>query len=366
MTVGTIATQVVEQAGPKLIGLIHTAFGTALNLKKLPVGEVIEEAVKATTGTVADKGISQGLFDARRLLTDLKNIVVSPELASDKSDCLKKIIEHIEQNTFKIGEESGFAISEGNKSELEAILQQLTGSSQSQVQPQGSVSSTSTNSVDIEAEVQKRVQEKVKEIEASRHTSHEHLEPVDKIIAGVGGIVTGEFRNMNSEVGWLMKAFCKWKGITLNEELVSSYLRSFADDKFKSNLEKYIKGTVSGHNDPLSLCEGLNENDKFTLPWVGTLINIGGSTPSWVFDGMALLGTAIDYGAELLHNVPFLGRILRLPMGRKLLTGVGQFAGRFAKDIELVGKGATELKAKLVEEASQGAAATIKPAVVPT
>lgn len=199
---------------------------------------------------------------------------------------------------------------------------------------------------ELDAEVEKKVEAELKKrVVENREAGTKNLDSIEKIITGIGGVVTGEFKNMNSEVGWLMKAFCKWKGITINEEVVGNYLRGFANDTFQNNLKTFIKAKVSGHKDPLSLCTGLSENDKTSIKWAGTLITIGGSTPAWVFDGVALLGTAIDYGAEFMHGIPVLGTILKFPFGRKLITGVGQFAGRFAKDIQLIGTGARELKA---------------------
>ncbi len=352
MVTAQATVQLAEKALPlakSALGFAQKALGSlkllpALKADIIPVLEEGAEALSKGAQTVSDGGTAKSLFDASELLKDLKGLIQSPsgELAGEHVDGLQKIINHIET--------SELAINEENKKSLEELLNNIIHPNSTPTQ-NSSASHTTQNPQDIEAEIQRRVEEKIKGLEAQRQRSHEHLDPLDKITMGIGGIVTGEFRNMNSEVGWAMKAFCKWKGITLNEEVVSNYLRSFADDKFKKNLETYIKGKVSGHNDPLSLCEGLTENDKLSLPWVGTLISIGGSTPAWVFDSVAMLGSIVDYGAEMLHWVPGLGKILRMPMGRKLITGIGQFSGRFAKDIELIGKGARELRAGMQEAA---------------
>ncbi|MBI3591168.1 MAG: hypothetical protein HY094_07340 [Candidatus Melainabacteria bacterium] len=330
--------QVVVANVPRLTQLAKGLLGHLSNSAAVvntveQAGEIVAKASSVTetvARTVADSGASQSLFGAGQL-SELKEFVGA--LNGQASPVEKQLLDTITRML-----EQGLEIDPENKRGLEEILKRVSLDDSARVYTQE----------ELDTEVEKKVEAELKKrVDANREKKPEELAPVEKIITGIGGIVTGEFRNMSSEAGWLMKGFCKWKGIKIDEEAVNGYLRSFADENFKGNLEKYIKAKVSGHKDPISACSNLTENEETAVGWVGTLISIGGSTPSWVFDGVAMLGTIIDYGAEFLHGIPILGRLLKLPFGRKLITGVGQFAGRFAKDIQLIGNGAKELKAQI-------------------
>lgn len=310
------------------------------------VGSASSGSTGTATLTEASVKAKNAMPDFRSLFNSLKEL--KEHIPAEHHDGLSEIFAAAENGEIKLED-----------SQLEQIKKYFLDLQTNP--PTSSSSSTKTyTQEELNAGIEKGVKEKLQQQVAENHEAGtENLEPVEKIITGIGGIVTGEFQNMNSEVGWLMKAVCKWKGITINEKVVGNYLRRFANGGFKHNLERFIKAKVNGHADPLSVCEDLSENDKTAIGWAGTLITVGGSTPSWVFDGVAMLGTIIDYGAEFMHGIPVLGKLLKLPMGRKLITGVGQFAGRFAKDIKLIGMGAKELK-----EAG-GAATSIVPALVP-
>lgn len=186
-------------------------------------------------------------------------------------------------------------------------------------------------------ELESLVQERI--ASAGHSTTPGDENPIGQILHGVSSIVLGEFSNMSSEVGWLMKFYLKSKGVeNLDQNTVKSYLNKFTEGDFIQNLTAYLKSS-----DKNEAIKTVSEKDQTAIKWIGNLVSIGAHTPSWVLDTVAMAGTALDYTAEILHHVPVIGRLLKIPFLRKGIVGISQFAGRFTKDIKLIKQGAENL-----------------------
>lgn len=186
-------------------------------------------------------------------------------------------------------------------------------------------------------ELESLVQERI--ASAGHSTTPGDENPIGQILHGVSSIVLGEFSNMSSEVGWLMKFYLKSKGVeNLDQNTVKSYLNKFTEGDFIQNLATYLKSS-----DKNEVLKTVAEKDQTAIKWIGNLVSIGAHTPSWVLDTVAMAGTALDYTAEILHHVPVIGGLLKIPFLRKGIVGISQFAGRFTKDIKLIKQGAENL-----------------------
>ncbi len=162
-------------------------------------------------------------------------------------------------------------------------------------------------------------------------------DPIGQILHGVSSIVLGEFSNMSSEMGWLMKMYLKFNGVEkLDQDTVKNYLGKFTEHGFVRELTSYLRS-----EDKSSALESITEGNQTAVKWIGRLVTISANTPSWVLDGISMAGMALDYSAEMLHGIPIIGGLLRIPFLRKGIVGISQFAGRFTKDLQLI-KNATE------------------------
>lgn len=174
-------------------------------------------------------------------------------------------------------------------------------------------------------------------------------DPIDKILKGVSGIAIGEIKNKNSLFGLVLWMYGKATGNEINQDSVNKLLRGFIDKNFKGKLSEFIEAKVSGKTLDETFYKGLGDMEKTGITCVGKLIGLAHYVPDWAFDAIAASGQFIDTFAELLHHVPVLGGILKIPFVRKFYTDFSAFVGRFTAtgDLQLISEGAKELKAKL-------------------
>ena len=333
MSVSLLA-QAASKYGPEAIGHIGRLLELLKSRQVSQVVDVIQRGVEPVSRTLTDVGMSQAVQ------------LTKQDLVPHLDSLIGSLNGHDPERKAMLIDLAGFLkspdieLEPAHRTQLREILEEMIVSENSIQTPSPSQQNTPDPR---DAEI-KRLKEELAKKEAGERVIPD--DPVEKILSGVAGIITGEFRNLSSEVGWAIKAYCKLKGIDLSDQVVNNYLKEFATGKFRGNLETYIKAKIAGDADPISKINSLTDNEKLAMNWVGKLIGVAGSTPKWVFDGLALFGTALDYSAELLHHVPVIGSILKVPFIRKFVVGLSQFAGRFAKDIELIADGSQILTGK--------------------
>ena len=207
---------------------------------------------------------------------------------------------------------------------------------------QAKLEAAEQKATNTEEEIDKRVREKLDQAGLTNDGMPKHW--ADKVLKGVSGIIVSEVKNLNSPIGWAIQVYGKFTGKEFNRESVNKFLGRFLDNGFKGRLEKLVEAKILKNDVPESVFEGLSENEKTGLQWVGRLAHWGSKTPKWVFDSIAGTGVIIDASAEMLHHIPILGSILKIPLVRMTYTNLAAFFGRFSQDIDLISKGAKQLK----------------------
>lgn len=304
--------------GPEVFKHIHSILGVLNTEQVVDVVQQGAEVASAVSATVNDSGASQSTYSAKQaLLGPLESLVTSLNGQDpERKGLLLQLVGLLKDPSAKL--------TSGHRTQLKGIIE---GMIQSPVN---------------EEEIEKRVNEKLAQAGLTGDGIPNHW--ADKVLKGVSGILVGEVKNLNSPIGWAIKLYGKITGKEFNKESVNQFLGKFVDDNFKGRLQQLVEAKVLGKNVSESVFNGLTDKEKIGMEWVGKIAYWGSKTPKFIFDAIAATGVMIDASAEMLHNVPILGSILKIPLVRMTYTHLAAFFGRFSQDIDLISKGAQELK----------------------
>lgn len=374
-----LATQTLARFAPEAI---KAAQGLLTKLATQEAAQVVDVATQAgaslsTSTSLADGGVSQAVHLARQgLYGDLESFagLLNGELPRDKKDLifeiiglgkegkalspehsknLREILEHVASNPVvsSNGTSSADGIDQDTELNVDEVSRETTAVGDKD---------TSTNGPEkdkphrqkkqrfyTEEEVEQLVQERLQKLGMGGDGVPK--DPIDKILKGVSGIALGEIRNKNSFFGLLVTLYGKVTGNEINRDTVNKFLGSFVDDKFKGKLSSFIEAKVGGKTLDETFYQGMSDFEKTGIKSVGKLIGLANYVPDWAFDAIAASGQFVDTFAELLHHIPVLGGILKIPFVRKFYADFSAFVGRFTAtgDLQLISQGAKDLKAKL-------------------
>jgi len=378
------ATTLLAQYGPQAIQALQAT------LKIFEKPEVVETLASvagtatevAGTTTTADGGISQALHLSRQALKG--------ELAPSLEGLIGLLSGSDQENIRELHgilQEHGDTLSRDQISKIKSALHNLHERiSASQETAQAAAEPASATETGPKATTQQTftaedLERARKEGRAEAQTQTQTAtkpkeiptDPMGKILFGVSNIFEGELNNGSSEIGQIARAIAWVKGEKLDASSIKGLLSNVTESPFGKKLQEYIGAQIKGEGNKFSF-EGLKATEASLIKVAGTAVTLGSKLPvSWL-DGFSKAGLFINYAAEVLHRVPIIGGLLRIPGVRVLITGAAQFAGRFSKDLKVVHEGVNELAAQYaktpvnpapVVEAASKVATTIADSVPP-